>query len=143
MPRRRRAREVVLQILFQDDLNSDTDPEDADAFLRRRLRGNETLIAFARPLIEGVRARRDQLDGLLVESAENWTLGRMAATDRNVLRLALFEMFFADTPAPVAINEAVELAKRFGAAQSPSFVNALLDRIQKVHGAFLKNEMRE
>jgi transcription antitermination protein NusB len=74
------------------------------------------------------------LDALLVKTAENWSLERMAATDRNVLRLGAYEILFTQTPAAVAINEAVELAKRFGAAQSAPFVNGILDKFIEGHG---------
>ena len=84
---------------------------------------------FAEQLLAGVREHREQLDQRFAEIAENWSLERMAPTDRNVLRLGAFEILHTDTPKRVAINEAVELAKRFGAEQSGQFVNGLLDRL--------------
>ncbi len=128
MSRRSRAREVVLQILYEDDLNPDRNLATADRFLCRRLHHDEALIEFARSLLSGVRRNRGELDQLLSERAQNWSLTRMAATDRNVLRLGAYEILFTDTPGRVAINEAVELAKRFGARQSAQFVNGILDR---------------
>jgi N utilization substance protein B len=128
MSRRRRAREVVLQILYEDDLNPDRTPEAADRFLCNRLNDDEELIDFGRSLVAGVRKHRDEIDKLLVERADNWTLERMAVTDRNILRLGAFEILHFGTPERVAINEAVELAKRYGAKQSPHFVNGVLDR---------------
>ncbi len=71
---------------------------------------------------------REELDQMLAQTADNWSLERMAVTDRNVLRLGLYEMLYTDAPQRVAINEAVELAKRFGTAQSAQFVNGILDR---------------
>ena len=71
---------------------------------------------------------RAEIDALLVERADNWTLERMAVTDRNILRIGAYEMLHGGTPERVAINEAVELAKRYGARQSPHFVNGVLDR---------------
>jgi N utilization substance protein B len=127
MTRRSRAREVALQVLFQDDLNPRVNPATADEFLASRLQSPE-LVEFARSLVSGVRRNRGELDELLARTADNWTLERMAATDRNVLRLGAFEILYTSTPGPVAINEAVELAKRFGAAQSAQFVNGILDR---------------
>jgi len=127
MSRRSRAREVALQVLFQDDLNPGANPATADAFVRSRLKLEE-LIEFARSLIAGVRRNRAELDGLLARTADNWGLERMAATDRNVLRLGAFEILFTETPNRVAINEAVELAKRFGSSHSAQFVNGILDR---------------
>jgi transcription antitermination factor NusB len=88
-------------------------------------------VDFARKLVEGVRARRAELDSLIQQAAENWSLERMAATDRNVLRLGAYELLHTDTPPRVAIDEAVELAKRFGTAQSGPFVNGILDQLMK------------
>ncbi|HET6882843.1 MAG TPA: transcription antitermination factor NusB [Pirellulales bacterium] len=127
MSRRSRAREVVLQVLFQDDLNPGGNPAQADQFLRARLKIEE-LVAFAQSLVAGVRRNRAELDQLLDRTADNWSISRMATTDRNVLRLGVYEILYSDTPARVAINEAVELAKRFGSAQSAQFVNGILDR---------------
>jgi N utilization substance protein B len=134
MSRRSRAREVVLQVLYEDDLNSDRDPTRVDEFLRRRLNGADELIEFAQALLAGVRRNRGELDQLLAERAENWRLERMAVIDRNILRLAAYEMLFTDTPDRVAINEAVELAKRYGAKQSSQFVNGILDRLLRDRG---------
>lgn len=128
MARRSRAREVTLQVLFQDDLNPGANPAVADAFLQARL-GDAELVDFARSLVAGVRRNRQELDHLLAQTAENWKLDRMAATDRNVLRLGAYELLYTETPGPVVINEAVELAKRFGTAHSAQFVNGILDRL--------------
>ena len=135
MARRSRAREIVLQVLYEDDLNPDRSPEVADRFLVSRLAGDEELVDFARSLVAGVRKHRPEIDGLLVERADNWTMERMAVTDRNILRLGAYEMLYGGTPERVAINEAVELAKRYGGKQSPHFVNGVLDRfIHKERG---------
>jgi N utilization substance protein B len=128
MSRRSRAREVVVQVLYEDDLIPDRSPEIADRFLCSRLTGDQELIDFARSLLAGVRKHRAEIDQLLIERADNWTLERMAVTDRNILRLGAYEMLHGGTPDRVAINEAVELAKRYGAKQSPHFVNGVLDR---------------
>ena len=132
MTRRSRAREVVLQVLFQDDLNPAHNPGIADQFLRTRLQADE-LVEFARGLVAGVRRNQAELDALLSRTADNWSLGRMAATDRNVLRLGAYEILYTATPGRVAINEAVELAKRFGTAHSAQFVNGILDRFLAGH----------
>jgi transcription antitermination protein NusB len=129
MSRRSRAREVVLQLLYQDDLHPAPDIEAIEEFLRVRLNGREDLIEFGRDLRKGVRGNREELDVVLQERAANWSLARMAATDRNILRLGAFEILHTNTPGRVAINEAVELAKRYGAKQSPQFVNGILDRV--------------
>lgn len=129
MSRRSRAREVALQVLYEDDLNAGRNPAIADIFVRKRLNGEVSLIDFAMSLISGVRRNRPELDTMLSARAENWSLARMAATDRNVLRLGAYELLYTETPAPVVINEALELAKRFGAKQSAQFVNGILDRV--------------
>src|SRR5882757_4264154 len=132
MARRSRAREVVLQVLYQDDLNPQHNPADDERFVRSRLHAGE-LIEFADSLIAGVRRNRSELDQVLSQTADHWSLERMAATDRNVLRLGAYEILYAETPDRVAINEAVELAKRFGTRQSAQFVNGILDRFLEGH----------
>jgi len=132
MARRSRAREVAFQVLYQDDLNPRAGPAIGDALLQQRLHSAD-LLQFARDLVAGVRRHRPEIDTLLERTAANWSLQRMAATDRNVLRLGAYEILHADTPDRVAINEAVELARRFGSAQSAQFVNGILDRL--MHGA--------
>ena len=127
MARRSRAREVALQVLFQDDVNPPESAGETFLFLQRRLSSQE-LIDFARSLIAGVRRNRSELDEMLSKIAANWSLARMAGTDRNVLRLGAYEILYTETPGRVAINEAVELAKRFGSAQSAQFVNGILDK---------------
>jgi N utilization substance protein B len=127
MARRTRAREVALQALYQLDLNPDGSLDQLGRFLAARLQ-EEELREFAKSLVLGVRRNQAELDASLQQTAANWSLRRMAATDRNLLRLAAFEMRYGETPGRVAIDEAVELAKRFGTAQSPAFVNGILDK---------------
>ena len=103
MPRRNRAREVALQILFEDDVNPRGSLEDTEQFVAARLKSPE-LEQFALALIQGVRRNQQELDSMLGEIADNWTLGRMAATDRNVLRLGAFEILFTETPGRVAMR---------------------------------------
>ncbi len=128
MARRSRAREVALQALFQEDLNPRDSRDQIAPFLHSRLH-DEQLREFAMTLVLGVLRNLAELDALLESKADNWSLGRMAATDRNVLRLGAFEIRYSDTPDRVAIDEAVELAKRYGSAQSSQFVNGILDKL--------------
>jgi N utilization substance protein B len=128
MARRSRSREVAFQVLYQDDLNPRNTPSVGEQFIEQRL-PMEDLAGFARNLVAGVRRRRPEIDTHLEQTAANWSLKRMAATDRNVLRLGAYEILFSDTPGRVAIDEAVELAKRFGSAQSAQFVNGILDKV--------------
>jgi transcription antitermination protein NusB len=131
MFRRSLAREVALQVLYQDDLNPRNNPGESDRLIERRLREDD-MIAFARELVAGVRLNRAEIDAAIERTAANWTLTRMAVTDRNVLRLGAYELLHTDTPPRVAVDEAVELAKRFGSAQSSQFVNGILDKV--MHG---------
>jgi N utilization substance protein B len=128
MSRRRRAREVVLQVLYQFDLNPDVPHEESDAFVRGRLKGDPKICDFAFGLIRGVTIQSDVIDQRLKLTADNWRLTRMAATDRAILRMGAYEILFTETPDRVAINEAIELAKRYGTNQSAQFVNGVLDR---------------
>ncbi len=130
MPRRSRARSVVLQTLYRTDFDADQDIAVDHAFLNRRLASNTELVEFAIDLLHGVLEHRDELDGQLEEKTQNWSLSRMAATDRNVLRLGAYEILHTDTPRSVVINECVELARRFGTKQSAQFVNGVLDQIE-------------
>jgi hypothetical protein len=93
MTRRTRAREIALQVLYQDDLNPGSNPATADVFLKQRLK-DEELVEFARSLVSGVRRNRAELDEMLEQTADNWSIERMAATDRNVLRLGAYEILF-------------------------------------------------
>lgn len=132
MFRRSRAREVALQLLFQLDQNKK--PMSAEAvrqFATDRLGGDVESVAFCVALFNGVAAHREAIDATITATAENWRLHRMMPSDRNVLRLGTHELLHTPTPepTPVILNEAVELAKRFGTADSPSFVNGVLDKI--------------
>jgi len=127
MSRRSRAREVALQILFEDDVNPRATVADMKSFVHGCL-NNAELEEFCMSLILGVRRNQGELDKLLKKTADNWSLSRMASTDRNVLRLGAYEILYTDMPDRAAINEAVELAKRFGSAQSAHFVNGILDK---------------
>ncbi len=131
MTRRSRAREVALQLLFQRDLNRRIDRDVLERFVRERLR-DQTLVPFCLALYDGVTAQREDIDRRLAETAENWRLSRMPAVDRNVLRLGAYELMHTpETPPNVALNESIELARRYGSADSPAFVNGVLDRLRQ------------
>src|SRR5262249_35505276 len=124
-------REVCLQLLFQHELNPGVPRADLERFARERL-GDAELEGFAMRLHDGVLQHGADIDARLSRAAENWRLHRMAAVDRNVLRLRTFALPPLPEPPPGAvINEAIELARRFGAADSPAFVNGVLDRVHK------------
>lgn len=128
MSRRSRAREIALQALFQEDLNPENALGNLGTFLAARLQ-EEEMREFAKLLVLGVKRNQAELDALLADKAEHWSVGRMPATDRNLLRLGAYEIRYSDTPHRVAINEAVELAKRYGTANSPQFINGILDKL--------------
>jgi len=128
MSRRSKAREVALQMLFQVDLNPDVRPQAVGEMIRDSLPDLD-LREFAWQLFSGTMECRAALDRMIQQTATNWKLSRMAATDRNVLRLGAYELLHTDTPRGVVIDEAVELARTFGADQSPQFVNGILDRL--------------
>ena len=129
MARRSRAREVALQALYTRDQNRSLSAEDALAFLGRRLLDSE-LLALAKTLYLGTLEHLKDIDARLARVAENWSVERMAVIDRNVLRLGIYELFHGpSTPFKVVLDEAIELAKRYGTEESPAFVNGILDRI--------------
>jgi N utilization substance protein B len=131
MTRRSRAREVALQILFQLDYNPGVPRPAIEQFVQDRLREKD-LIAFCLRLVDGVQSQRALIDERLAAAAENWRLPRMAGVDRNVLRIGAFELLLAgDVPSAAALDEAIELARRYGSADSPAFVNGVLDRLKR------------
>ena len=130
MPKRNRtlAREIALQALFQQDLAGD-DPQKISELLAEATEDSRER-EYARSLALGVLENRQELDRRIVEVTDNWKLDRIAAVDRAILRLGLYELLEMDeVPPKVVINESVELAKKFSTAKSGSFVNGVLDRI--------------
>jgi len=115
-------------MLYQRDLNPDVPVDAVRAMIQESLK-DEELSRFAWSLFAGVVELRAALDQHIEGAAANWSLSRMAPTDRNVIRLGLFELLHTSTPHRVVIDEALELAKTYGGAQSSSFVNGVLDRL--------------
>ena len=134
---RRRSRQVALQVLYAVDVSaaarSATALLDQEVFERfaENFELPEAARAFAKELVHGVTNHRDNLDERIAARAKNWRISRMAAVDRNILRLATYELAHTDTPDTVVLDEAVELARRFGDDPSPAFVNGILDAIAK------------
>jgi transcription antitermination protein NusB len=128
---RRESRRLALQVLYAADLT----PREAPDAVFERVAENFDLhpgaLAFAKELVCGAMAARDAIDARISAHARNWRLERMAAVDRNLLRLSVYELTATDTPAQVVINEAVELARDFGSDRSPAFVNGVLDAIAR------------
>ena len=130
MTRRSRGREVALQVLYQIEQNPGMPVAEVHQFINRRTLGEQKLAEFTAGLIAGVRENQPRIDAMIQEVAENWRLDRMAAIDRNILRLGAYEVLFCpEVPPKVAINEALELAKRYSTSQSSRFVNGILDRV--------------
>jgi N utilization substance protein B len=128
---RREGREAAVQILYSLDQNPDPTPLRFDLFWSVHQAGPGAR-QFAESLVHGVHERRRDIDRQLSSALDNWALDRLEVVDRNVLRLAIYEMFFCpDTPPIVAINEAIEVARRLGTPESPRFVNGVLDRLKK------------
>jgi len=131
MRKRTRARECALQILYQIDIRKDP-PEKLIAEFWETEEAESEVRDFAEALVNGTVANTKKIDELISKYASNWKLNRMAVIDRNVLRLAAYELLFCeDIPPKVSINEAVDLAKKFGDMESGKFVNGILDRINK------------
>jgi N utilization substance protein B len=130
--RRRKARETALQFLYQLDVRDCDDlPTQAEEFWARHPVDPATR-AFADELVGGTKQNQTKIDGLIAQSAEHWDLDRMAAVDRNILRAAVYELLWhPEVPPKVAINEAIEIAKKFGTEESSRFINGILDRIAR------------
>jgi N utilization substance protein B len=129
---RQASRQVALQVLFALDVGPKSATVD-EVF--ERVSGSfdlpEGARAFAKELVCGVTGEREAIDAVLARRAHRWRLSRMPAVDRNVLRLGAYEILRTDTPAAVAIDQAVELARRFGSESSPAFVNGVLDAVAR------------
>jgi transcription antitermination factor NusB len=133
--RRTKAREKALQLLFQFDLRGPDYASEVGMDLARLVgeasEGDGEIQRFAQRLVEGTLTRRQEIDDRLRSVARNWDLKRMAIVDRNVLRMAIYELMHCeDVPPKVAINEAIELGKKFSTANSGGFVNGILDRVR-------------
>lgn len=133
MRKRTRAREAALQILYQIEITQDPWEKAASVYWEN-VPAETEVREFANQLVQGAIQFRDQIDQRIKECADNWEISRMAAVDRNILRLASYELLhLTEIPPKVAINEAVELAKKYGDTDSSKFVNGILDRVHKEH----------
>ena len=132
MGSRRKAREVALQLLYQNEFNPGKIEESLTHFWREG-ELDEKALAFAGDLVHGALDNLEDLDGQISESSQNWRLTRMAVIDRNIMRLAVYEFLYTpETPKKVVINEAIEIAKRFSTQDSTQFINGILDNIRKL-----------
>jgi N utilization substance protein B len=127
---RRKGRELALQMLYQWDVSRAPVEEVVESSPEIGKAGDAAR-EFARGLVEGSVDRVEDIDKVLIDTSEHWRLGRMSVVDRNVLRLAVFELMTNATPPSVVINEALEVAKRFSSPESVSFVNGILDKVNR------------
>jgi N utilization substance protein B len=132
---RRKSRELALQFFYGHDFQGRSCDEQAvaaelDEFIASFDTGKKTL-PYAKQIVAGLCAHEKEIDGLLARHARNWRLERMTVVDRNVLRIAAYEMLYSEEiPAQVAINEALEIAKRYSTTDSVAFINGILDALQ-------------
>lgn len=131
MGRRREGREAAIQYLFARDLQGEIKPGEPEEFWTLHSARASTR-AFAENLIQGVLKNQEQIDAAITQLLENFSFERLAAVDRNVLRVASFELLFCpEVPTPVILNEAIDIAKALSAGESGSFVNGVLDKLAK------------
>ena len=141
---RRAARELALKALYQIDMIGEGEAGGARPVVSPEVERPAEVEQFAGELIDGVRANRERIDALIAASAEHWRLPRLSRVDLNLLRLATFEFLGrSEIPASVTINEAVEIARRFGSEDSAAFVNGVLDHIAEVLGVKEKSGPEE
>jgi len=131
MRRRTQAREIALKVLYQIDISGDV-YQDAMEQISKTIK-DERVLEFARKLIQKTLENIDTIDSLIKKYALNWDLDRMAIIDRNILRFAVYELVYCDNiPPKVSLDEAIELAKKYGDNTSGKFVNGILDKIARV-----------
>lgn len=129
MGNRRKARELTLQALYQAEVNG-TEPLEQFALFCENFGVDQKIIPQAQELLAGISAHSAAIDEVISRYAKNWRVGRMSVIDRNLIRLGAYELLYReDVPATVAINEAIEIAKRFSTDDAPSFINGILDAI--------------
>jgi N utilization substance protein B len=132
MGTRRKSRELALQMLFQSDMGKQNKEEVRRSFWRERAEVEQATRGFADGLFGVASDRAGEIDPLIERHAEHWRMERMAAVDRNILRLGVAEFLgYPETPRPVVINEALEIARRFSAPESVQFINGVLDSVAR------------
>lgn len=130
MGKRRRSREFALQVLYQLEINPQEIPKALEHIRTHASSGSDD-IEFTERIVSGVREHLQEIDHLLENYLQHWRLDRLSSIDRNILRLALFELLYCeDIPPKVTINEAIDLGKKYGTEDSGAFINGILDRIQ-------------
>lgn len=134
MGKRRKSREIALQILYQMEVNPRDAQETIELFWRS-FSSTEEVKQFATRIVEGVSRQKEEIDTLIDKYSEHWRLDRMDWVDRNILRMGVYELMYCDDiPINVALNEAIDLGKKFGSEESGAFINGILDRLSKIEG---------
>ncbi|MDP8298891.1 MAG: transcription antitermination factor NusB [Candidatus Tantalella remota] len=132
MRKRTLSREIALKVLYANDITGEPVEDCLSKYWEHDENTDDSVRGFAEDIVNGVNANKDELDRTITEYAANWEMGRMATVDRNILRIASYELLFApDIPPKVAINEAIEMAKKYGDKDSGKFVNGILDKVNK------------
>ena len=130
MGNRRKGRELALQLLYEIELSKKDVDEELKSF-QEGSKGRRVVKDFATGLLEGTCENLERIDGMIAKCSSNWDISRMTPVDRNILRIGAYELLYCDTPPAVAIDEAIEIARRYGTQESASFVNGVLDCIRK------------
>lgn len=142
--KRRKAREHALQILFQLDVRKEKPSAAILKHFWAEYRPDEEVKAFAEEIVKGTFKHFAKINDLIHQCAKNWSLDRMAVVDRNVLRMAVYEILYRmDIPTSVTINEAIEIAKKYGTDESGAFVNGVLDSVARVTGKLDEGKIEE
>jgi transcription antitermination protein NusB len=129
---RRQSRELAMQVLFYMDMVQKEPDEMVDLFCKN-FKPSKQVLPFLITLVKGVVDRKNDIDGIIEKFSSNWKVSRMAGVDRNVLRIAVFELLFMEEiPAKVTINEAIDIGKKYGTEESGAFINGILDSIRKL-----------
>ena len=133
MRKRTKAREYALKVLYQIEMTKDSYIEALKSFWEREPEGDESIKDFASQLVKGVAENIKEIDATITKYTTNWQIDRMAVIDRNILRMATFEILHLDDiPPKVSVNEAVDMAKKYGDKDSGKFVNGILDKVIKM-----------
>lgn len=128
--KRRRSRELAMQALFYMDMRQKK-PEETISFFSESFVSSKKVPPFFMNIVKGVNLHKDKIDSIIEQFSSNWKISRMSCVDRNIIRIAVYELLFCDDiPAKVSINEAVDIGKKFGDKDSGSFINAVLDSIR-------------
>lgn len=134
---RRQARELALQVLFQQEFASEINAAQALKNFKESFEAPEEVWLYATQILEGIRTKKAEIDSLIEKNSAHWRMPRMALVDRNLLRIGVYEIVYSDgeVPPKAALNEAIEISKKYGTTDSSSFINGILDQVLKSQGS--------